>query len=60
MKHNRIGVRFLVCLSLACPGLIAPSPLSAQEPKERATLKGHTEPVRSVAFSPDDESNSIP
>jgi WD40 repeat protein len=53
MQHNRIGVWLLACLALTCPGLIVLSPLSAQEPKERATLKGHTEPVRSVAFSPD-------
>ena len=29
------------------------SPLSAQEPKLREILKGHTEPVGGVAFSPD-------
>jgi WD40 repeat protein len=34
-------------------GLTAASPLSAQELKLRATLKGHTNFVCSVAFSPD-------
>jgi WD40 repeat protein len=34
-------------------GLIAASPLSAQELKLRETLKGHAEDVMSVAFSPD-------
>ena len=38
---------------LACVGLIAASPLSAQELKLRETLKGHTDIVFSVAFSPD-------
>jgi WD40 repeat protein len=32
---------------------MAASPLSAQEPKLRDTLKGHTNHVWSVAFSPD-------
>jgi len=33
--------------------LLIPSQMSAQEPKLRATFTGHTEGVRSVAFSPD-------
>ena len=40
-------------LWLACVGLLVASPLSAQEPKLQDTLKGHTELVCSVAFSPD-------
>ena len=40
-------------LWLACVGLAAASPLSAQEIKLRATLTGHTDVVHSVAFSPD-------
>jgi WD40 repeat protein len=42
----------LVWLDVACLGLLL-SPLSAQEPKLRDTLKGHTDLVRSVAYSPD-------
>src|SRR5438067_1645430 len=53
MKDNRIGVWLLACLGLAFPGWSVPLPLSAQEPKERTTLKGHTEAVWSVTFSPD-------
>jgi WD40 repeat protein len=34
-------------------GLLSLSPLSAQEPKLRDTLKGHTDNASSVAFSPD-------
>src|SRR4051794_36780946 len=41
-----------VWLCVACLELLLP-PLSAQEPKWRVTLKGETEPVYSVAFSPD-------
>jgi len=40
-------------LWLACAGLVAASPLLAQEPKLRDTFKGHTGFVLSVAFSPD-------
>ena len=39
-------------LSVAGLGLLL-SPLSAQEPKLRATLDGHTSAVFSVVFSPD-------
>jgi WD40 repeat protein len=46
---RRLGV---VWLCVACLGLLL-SPLSAQEPKPRDTLKGHTEAVWSVAYSPD-------
>src|SRR3954469_8957039 len=42
-----------VWLGVACLGLLPLSPLSAQEPKLRATFKGHTSPVWSVAYSPD-------
>src|SRR5271156_1780720 len=44
--------RVAVCLGVACLGLPL-SPLSAQEPKLRNTLKGHTDLVISVAYSPD-------
>src|SRR5438105_3528562 len=50
---TKVGRRLaVVWLCVACLGLLL-SPLSAQEPKLRATLKGHTNSVRSVAFSPD-------
>jgi WD40 repeat protein len=42
-----------VCLSVVSLGLGPLSPLSAQEPKLRDTLKGHTTVVFSVAYSPD-------
>ena len=45
--------RVAAWLALACLALLSVSSLSAQEPKLRATLKGHTELVMSVAFSPD-------
>src|ERR1700676_1143729 len=45
--------QMVVCLGVACLGLLPLSPLSAQEPKLRDTLKGHTDIVSSVAFSPD-------
>src|SRR5437764_76221 len=50
MKPNRSWV-FL--LTVACLVLIASSPLVAQEPKLRATLKGHEDVVSSVAFNND-------
>ena len=37
---------------VACLGLL-PSPISAQEPTLRDTLKGHTGPANCVAYSPD-------
>src|SRR5438270_13573706 len=40
-------------LGVACLGLLPVSSLSAQEPKLRATLQGHTGHVVSVAYSPD-------
>ena len=40
-------------LCAVCFGLLQVSPLSAQEPKLRATLLGHPQLVTSVAFSPD-------
>jgi WD domain, G-beta repeat len=45
--------RLLVRLGVACVGLLPLAPLSAQEPKLRATLKGHTGMVYSIAYSPD-------
>ena len=50
------GRRAGAWLGLACLGLLPGSPLSAQEPKLRATLKGHTDTrgsAQSVAYSPD-------
>jgi WD40 repeat protein len=38
-------------LGVGCLGLL--SPLSAQEPKLRATFMGHADSVYCVAFSPD-------
>ena len=46
----------VVGLVIACLGLMPLSPLSAQQPKLRDTLKGHTGHVHSVAFSPDSRS----
>ena len=51
-KAGRIQEMALV-MSVGGLWLLPLSPLSAQEPKLRATLKGHTEAVWSVAFSPD-------
>ena len=53
MKQKQMAVCILVCLNVVFLVLVAVSPLSAQEPTLRATLKGHTEPVTGVAFSPD-------
>jgi hypothetical protein len=43
----------VIWLSMACLGLFSLSPLYAQEPKLRDTLKGHSDWVYSVASSPD-------
>lgn len=43
----------IVWQGIAYLGLLLVSPLSAQEPKIRSTLKGHTNCVASVAYSPD-------
>lgn len=40
-------------MGLVCLGLLPASSLSAQEPRLRATLKGHTGEVVGLAFSPD-------
>ena len=54
MKPNvERGRRVTAWLGVACLGLLPVSSLSAQEPKLRATLKGHTGAVVAVAFSPD-------
>ena len=42
-----------VWLGVGSLALLPLSPLAAQEPKLRDTLKGHTSWVRSIAFSPD-------
>jgi WD40 repeat protein len=42
-----------VFLGAACLSLVAKSPLFANQPTLRNTLKGHTGQVNSVAFSPD-------
>ena len=41
-----------VWLGAACLSLLPMSPLSARQPKLRATLEGHDHSVSSVAFSP--------
>jgi WD40 repeat protein len=43
----------VLSLGVVWVGLVASSPLSAQEPKLRANLKGYTNSVHVVAFSPD-------
>src|SRR5436190_4910569 len=54
MKPNGERGRWVAAsLGVACLGLLPVSSLSAQEPKLRATLQGHTGEVVSVAFSPD-------
>lgn len=51
-KASLVGkVSMWLGITLAC--LLFSSPLSAQEPKLRWTLRGHTGEVRCVAFSPD-------
>ena len=47
------GRRVTAWLGVACLGLLPVLFLSAQEPKLLATLKGHTNAVVAVAFSPD-------
>jgi len=44
--------RVMVCLGVPCLGLLL-SPLSAQQPKLRHTLKGHKQQVFSVSYSTD-------
>ena len=54
MKPNvELRRRVAASLCVVCLGLLPVSPLSARSPKLRATLQGHTQPVVSVAFSPD-------
>lgn len=57
MKPNRErGRRVVAWIGVVCLGLLPVSAVSAQEPKLRATLKGHTNAVVAVAFSPDSKS----
>src|SRR5215470_14850262 len=54
MKPNvERGRQVAAWLGVACLGLLPVSSLSAQDPKLRDTLQGHTNAVVSVAFSPD-------
>src|SRR5262245_62401378 len=53
MKDKHITVQLLAWLGLICHALSAPARSSAQEPKLRDTLVGHTDGVTSVAYSPD-------
>src|SRR5882762_7519675 len=53
MNPNVVRRRRVVWLGVACLGLLPLPPLSAQQPKLRATLKGHTGTVSSVAYSAD-------
>ena len=52
-KRPGEGTPLMLWLGVACLGLVPLGPLSAQNPELRVTLKGHTGPVFSVAFSPD-------
>jgi WD40 repeat protein len=45
--------RVMMWLGVACLGPVPPGPASAQEPKQRDTLKGHMGMVYSLAYSPD-------
>src|ERR1043165_6427143 len=53
MKPNVERGQVTAWLSVACLALLPEPSLSAQEPKLRATLQGHTQLVVAVAFSPD-------
>src|SRR5262249_48039841 len=53
MKPELGRMHGVVWLGVACLWLLPLSPLSAQQPKLRDTLKGHNSVVRSVAYSPD-------
>src|SRR5438309_1868007 len=54
MKTNGGRMRWvMVWLGVAGLSLVATSPLSAHQPKLRATLQGHKSMVFSVAYSPD-------
>jgi len=54
MKSNEERWRGVAAwMGLVCLGLLPASSMSAQEPKLRATLKGHTGAVVGLAFSPD-------
>lgn len=49
----KMGRMAQAVVTLVVPWLVMLSPVSAQEPKLRATLGGHTDAVLTVAFSPD-------
>jgi WD40 repeat protein len=54
-RHLNAGYTLstVVRLFSICACLLLSTPLFAQEPKPRATLKGHSSSIRSLAFSPD-------
>ena len=51
-QRGGCSVWFLVA-AVALSALVAPHPLSAEEPKERASLGGHTAVVASIALTAD-------
>jgi WD40 repeat protein len=54
MMASRVAVLLCCSFGLALACVAAPAPQKeSDKPELRATLKGHTEPVFSVAFSPD-------
>ena len=53
MQRKRIVACLLSCVGLLCRSLVGLPSLSAEEPRLRATLKGHTDEVYCVGFSPD-------
>jgi WD40 repeat protein len=53
MRWNHEQLQSVRWLAVACLGLLPVSPVFAQEPTLRTTLKGHKGSVMSVSFSPD-------
>jgi len=54
-----MNVGKVLCLGVVSVVLIASQPLSAQEPKLRTTLKGHSHVISSVAFSLDGKTLAV-